>query len=107
MFAVPRSIAISSVKNLQLIGSGTGQVSRIDALNHAIQKSKKFDFNLKDSCLASDAFFPFSDCVEISYNNGINIIVQPGGSIRDQDSIDFCNEKNMSMIFSGIRHFKH
>ena len=102
-----KSNCIVIVKNLQLIGSGTGQVSRIDALNHAIQKSKKFDFNLKDSCLASDAFFPFSDCVEISYNNGINIIVQPGGSIRDQDSIDFCNEKNMSMIFSGIRHFKH
>ena len=102
-----KSNSIAIVKNLQLIGSGTGQVSRVDALNQAIEKSKKFGFNLKDSCLASDAFFPFSDCVEISYNNGINIIVQPGGSIRDQDSIDFCNQKNMSMIFSGIRHFKH
>ena len=84
-----------------------GQVSRIDALNQAIEKSKIFGFDLNESCLASDAFFPFSDCVEISHANNINSIVQPGGSIKDQDSIDFCNKNGMSMVFSGIRHFRH
>jgi phosphoribosylaminoimidazolecarboxamide formyltransferase/IMP cyclohydrolase len=84
-----------------------GQVSRIDALDQAIEKSKRFGFELDQSCLASDAFFPFSDCVEISFKNGIDSIVQPGGSVRDQDSIDFCNENQMSMVFSGIRHFRH
>lgn len=102
-----KSNCIAIVKNKQLIGSGMGQVSRIDALNQAIKKSKRFGFDLNESCLASDAFFPFSDCVEISHANKINYIVQPGGSIKDQDSIDFCNKNGMSMVFSGIRHFRH
>ena len=102
-----KSNCIAIVKNQQLIGSGMGQVSRIDALDQAIEKSKRFGFELDQSSLASDAFFPFSDCVEISFKNGIDSIVQPGGSVRDQDSIDFCNENQMSMVFSGIRHFRH
>ena len=102
-----KSNCIIITKNQQLIGSGMGQVSRIDALNQAIHKSKKFGFDLDGSSLASDAFFPFSDCVEISYKNGIKSIVQPGGSVRDIDSIDFCNQNKMSMMFSGIRHFRH
>ena len=102
-----KSNCIAIVKNQQLIGSGMGQVSRIDALDQAIEKSKRFGFELIQSSLASDAFFPFSDCVEISFKNGIDSIVQPGGSVRDQDSIDFCNENKMSMVFSGIRHFRH
>ena len=102
-----KSNCIAIVKNRQLIGTGMGQVSRIDALNQAIEKSKKFGFDLNESCLASDAFFPFSDCVKISHANNINSIVQPGGSIKDQDSIDYCNKNGMSMVFSGIRHFKH
>ena len=102
-----KSNCIVIVKNQQLIGSGMGQVSRIDALDQAIEKSKKFGFELEESSLASDAFFPFSDCVEISFKNGINSIIQPGGSVRDQNSIDFCNENEMSMVFSGIRHFRH
>ena len=102
-----KSNCIVIVKDQQLIGSGMGQVSRIDALDQAIEKSKRFGFELRDSSLASDAFFPFSDCVEISHKNGIDSIVQPGGSVRDQDSIDFCNKNKMSMVFSGIRHFRH
>ena len=102
-----KSNCIAIVKNQQLIGSGMGQVSRIDALYQAIEKSKRFGFELIQSSLASDAFFPFSDCVEISFKNGIDSIVQPGGSVRDQDSIDFCNENQISMVFSGIRHFRH
>ena len=102
-----KSNCIAIVKNQQLIGSGMGQVSRIDALDQAIEKSKRFGFELNQSSLASDAFFPFSDCVEISFKNGIDSIVQPGGSVRGQDSIDFCNENQMSMVFSGIRHFRH
>ena len=102
-----KSNCIVITKNQQLIGSGMGQVSRIDALNQAIHKSKKFGFNLDGASLASDAFFPFSDCVEISFKNGIKSIVQPGGSVRDKDSIDFCNKNKMSMMFSGIRHFRH
>ena len=102
-----KSNCIVIVKDQQLIGSGMGQVSRIDALEQAIEKSKRFGFELSQSSLASDAFFPFSDCVEISYKNGIDSIVQPGGSIRDKDSIDFCNKNEMSMVFSGIRHFRH
>ena len=102
-----KSNCIIITKNQQLIGSGMGQVSRIDALNQAINKSKKFGFDLDGASLASDAFFPFSDCVEISFKNGIKSIVQPGGSLRDIDSIEFCNQNKMSMMFSGIRHFKH
>ena len=102
-----KSNCIIITKNQQLIGTGMGQVSRIDALNQAINKSKKFGFNLDGASLASDAFFPFSDCVEISFKNGIKSIIQPGGSLRDIDSIEFCNQNKMSMMFSGIRHFKH
>ena len=102
-----KSNCIIITKNQQLIGSGMGQVSRIDALNQAINKSKKFGFDLDGASLASDAFFPFSDCVEISFKNGIKSIVQPGGSLRDIDSIEFCNQNKMSMMFSGIRHFRH
>ena len=102
-----KSNAIIIAKNKQLIGSGTGQTSRVDALNQAIIKCRNFDFSPKDAVLASDAFFPFSDCVEIAHNEGIDTIIQPGGSIRDQESIDYCNKHKMMMLFSSIRHFKH
>ena len=92
---------------MQLISSGTGQTSRVDALNHAIEKGLKFNFKLKNSVMASDAFFPFPDCVEIANNQGIKSIIQPGGSVKDQLSIDYCNKNKMSMVFTGIRHFKH
>ena len=94
-------------KNKQLCASGTGQTSRVDALNQAIDKAKKFGFNLNRAVMASDAFFPFPDCVEIAHNQGIDTVIQPGGSIKDQLSIDYCNENNMSMVFTGVRHFKH
>jgi phosphoribosylaminoimidazolecarboxamide formyltransferase/IMP cyclohydrolase len=90
-----------------MIASGTGQTSRIDALKQAIEKAKQFNFDLKDCVMASDAFFPFPDCVEIAFNEGIKSVIQPGGSIKDQLSIDFCDENNISMIFTGTRHFKH
>ncbi len=95
------------VKNKQLCASGTGQTSRVDALNQSIAKANHFKFDLKNSVMASDAFFPFPDCVEIAHNAGINAVIQPGGSIKDQLSIDYCNEHKMSMIFTGTRHFKH
>ena len=94
-------------KNKQLIASGTGQTSRIDALQQAIDKATNFSFNLHGAVMASDAFFPFPDSVEKAYNAGVTAVIQPGGSIKDQLSIDFCNANNMSMVFSGIRHFKH
>jgi phosphoribosylaminoimidazolecarboxamide formyltransferase/IMP cyclohydrolase len=93
--------------NKQLLASGVGQTSRVDALRHAIEKAGTFGFDLKGSVMASDAFFPFPDCVEIAHNAGITAVVQPGGSIRDQDSIDFCNGNKMSMVLTGVRHFKH
>ncbi len=102
-----KSNAIVLARNLQLIGSGTGQTSRVDALKHAIQKCAQFDFNTHGSVMASDAFFPFPDCVEIAYHAGIVSVIQPGGSIKDQSSIDYCDEHGMSMIFTGTRHFKH
>lgn len=102
-----KSNAIVIVKNKQLIGSGIGQTSRVDSVRHAIEKAKTFNFDLKDSVLASDAFFPFSDSIQISHKEGINAFIQPGGSIRDNDSIDYCNQNNLSMIFTGFRHFKH
>ncbi len=102
-----KSNTIVLVKNMQLISSGTGQTSRVDALNHAIEKGLKFNFKLKNSVMASDAFFPFPDCVEIANNQGIKSIIQPGGSLKDQLSIDYCNKNKMSMVFTGIRHFKH
>ena len=102
-----KSNTIVLAKNEQLLASGTGQTSRVDALNQAIHKAKSFDFNLKGAVMASDAFFPFPDCVEIASNEGIKAVVQPGGSIKDQLSIDFCNNNGVSMVFTGNRHFKH
>ncbi len=102
-----KSNTIVLVKNSQLLGCGTGQTSRVDALKQAIQKAKDFGFNLEGAVMASDAFFPFADCVEISYKAGITAVVQPGGSIKDAESIAFCDAHGQSMVFSGIRHFKH
>ena len=102
-----KSNTIVLAKNSQLISSGTGQTSRIDALNQAIKKAKKFKFNLNNCVMASDAFFPFPDCVEIASKEGIRSIIQPGGSIKDNLSIDYCNENDISMVFTGNRHFKH
>ena len=91
----------------QLLASGVGQTSRVDALKQAIEKAAAFGFSLQGSVMASDAFFPFPDCVEIASQQGISAVIQPGGSVKDQDSINFCDQHNMSMIFTGIRHFKH
>ena len=102
-----KSNGIALVSNRQLIGIGTGQTSRIDALQQAVDKAKRFNFDLTNAVLASDAFFPFADGVELAFNAGIRAIVQPGGSIKDQDSIDFCNKAGVCMVFTGIRHFKH
>tara|TARA_B100000902_G_C27315473_1_gene921023 strand:- start:93 stop:1604 length:1512 start_codon:yes stop_codon:yes gene_type:complete len=102
-----KSNTIVLAKNQQLLASGTGQTSRVDALNQAIHKAKSFGFDLKDAVMASDAFFPFPDCVEIAGNEGINAVVQPGGSVKDQLSIDYCNSNGISMVFTGTRHFKH
>ena len=102
-----KSNTIVIAKNHQLIASGTGQTSRVDALNQAIQKAKKFNFNLKDAVMASDAFFPFPDCVEIANKSGINSVIQPGGSINDNLSISYCDNNGMRMVFTGTRHFKH
>jgi phosphoribosylaminoimidazolecarboxamide formyltransferase/IMP cyclohydrolase len=94
-------------KDGQLLASGTGQTSRVDALNQAIAKAKHFGFDLQGAAMASDAFFPFPDCVEIAKNAGISVVIQPGGSIKDQLSIDFCDEAGMKMVMTGTRHFKH
>jgi phosphoribosylaminoimidazolecarboxamide formyltransferase/IMP cyclohydrolase len=102
-----KSNTIVLAKNGQLISSGTGQTSRVDALNQAIDKANKFNFTLEGSVMASDAFFPFPDCVEIASKNGIQSVIQPGGSIKDQLSIDFCNKNSISMVMTGNRHFKH
>ena len=102
-----KSNTIVLSKNLQLLASGTGQTSRVDALNQAIEKAKKFNFNLDGAVMASDAFFPFPDCVEIANESGIRSVIQPGGSIKDNLSIEFCNNNNLSMVMTGIRHFKH
>lgn len=91
----------------QLLASGVGQTSRVDALRQAIEKAGTFGFSVKGAVMASDAFFPFPDCVEIAHNAGITAVIQPGGSIKDQDSIDFCNRHQLAMVFTGIRHFKH
>ncbi len=91
----------------QLIASGVGQTSRVDALRQAIEKAKAFGFQLDGSVMASDAFFPFPDCVEIAHQQGIKAVIQPGGSVRDQDSINYCDEHGMAMVFTGTRHFKH
>ena len=102
-----KSNTIVLAKNKQLCASGTGQTSRVDALNQAIHKAHSFNFDLKGAVMASDAFFPFPDCVEIANNAGITAVIQPGGSIKDQLSIDYCDDHGMSMVFTGIRHFKH
>jgi phosphoribosylaminoimidazolecarboxamide formyltransferase/IMP cyclohydrolase len=102
-----RSNAIVLVKNKQLIASGIGQTSRVDALKQAIAKAREFNFDLTGAVMASDAFFPFADSVEIAHHAGITAIIQPGGSVRDQDSIDYCRQNGLTMVFTGIRHFKH
>jgi phosphoribosylaminoimidazolecarboxamide formyltransferase/IMP cyclohydrolase len=102
-----KSNTIVLAKNKQLLASGTGQTSRVDALEQAIAKATHFKFDLNNAVMASDAFFPFPDCVEIADNAGIKAVIQPGGSIKDQLSTDYCNEHKMSMIFTGTRHFKH
>jgi phosphoribosylaminoimidazolecarboxamide formyltransferase/IMP cyclohydrolase len=102
-----KSNAIVLVKNRQLLASGVGQTSRVDALKQAIEKAKHFNFDLKEAVMASDAFFPFADSVEIAGKAGITSVIQPGGSVRDQDSIDYCNEHGMCMVTTGVRHFKH
>lgn len=102
-----KSNAIVLAKNKQLIASGTGQTSRVDALNQAIEKARAFHFDLHGAVMASDAFFPFPDCVEIAHKAGITSVVQPGGSVRDNDSVQYCDENGLSMVVTGIRHFKH
>lgn len=102
-----KSNTIVLAKDGQLLASGVGQTSRVDALKQAILKAKEFGFELNGAVMASDAFFPFPDCVQIASGEGIKAVIQPGGSIKDQDSIDFCNKHNMAMIFTGVRHFKH
>ena len=102
-----KSNAIALIKDLQLVGKGCGQTSRIDSLRQAIEKAKQFNFDLKDAVLASDAFFPFNDCVQIANEAGITSFIQPGGSIRDKDSIDYCVEHKLAMVITGLRHFKH
>ena len=102
-----KSNAIVLAKNKQLIASGIGQTSRIDALKQAIEKAHNFEFDLQGAVMASDAFFPFADCVEIAGKEGINAVIQPGGSIRDNDTIEYCNKNGIAMVMTGIRHFKH
>lgn len=102
-----KSNAIVLAKNKQLLASGVGQTSRVDALKQAIEKANVFKLDLEGAVMASDAFFPFADSVEIAYKAGIRAVIQPGGSIRDKDSIDFCNNNGMAMAFTGFRHFKH
>lgn len=102
-----KSNTIVFAKNGTLISSGTGQTSRVDALMQAIDKAKAFGFDLNGASMASDAFFPFPDCVELAKKAGITAVIQPGGSIKDQLSIDYCNENNLAMVFTGTRHFKH
>jgi phosphoribosylaminoimidazolecarboxamide formyltransferase / IMP cyclohydrolase len=102
-----KSNTIVFAKNNQLISSGTGQTSRVDALRQAVDKAASFEFSLDGAVMASDAFFPFPDCVELAKNAGVTAVVQPGGSIKDQESIDYCNANGLAMVTTGIRHFKH
>ncbi|MCA6481227.1 MAG: bifunctional phosphoribosylaminoimidazolecarboxamide formyltransferase/IMP cyclohydrolase [Chitinophagaceae bacterium] len=102
-----KSNAIALVKNKQLVGKGCGQTSRIDALRHALEKARQFDFDLNGAVLASDAFFPFNDCVQMGHQAGITAFIQPGGSVRDADSINYCKEHQLAMVLSGMRHFRH
>lgn len=102
-----KSNTIVLAKDGQLFASGVGQTSRVDALKQAIAKAKNFGFDLNEAVMASDAFFPFPDCVEIASKEGVKAVIQPGGSVRDQESIDYCNTQNMTMVTTGTRHFKH
>jgi len=102
-----KSNAIVLAKNKQLLASGIGQTSRVDALKQAIAKAQSFGFDLNEAVMASDAFFPFPDCVEIAHKAGINAVIQPGGSVRDNETIEYCNSNNIAMVTTGIRHFKH
>lgn len=102
-----KSNAIALVKNKQLVGKGCGQTSRVDALRHSIEKAKQFRFDLTGAVLASDAFFPFNDCVQMAHAEGIVAFIQPGGSIRDKDSIEYCVANNLAMVMTGMRHFRH
>ena len=102
-----KSNAIVLAKNRQLCASGVGQTSRVDALRQAIEKAHSFNFDLNGAVMASDAFFPFADCVEIAHKAGVDAVIQPGGSVRDQETIDYCNAHNIAMVMTGIRHFKH
>jgi phosphoribosylaminoimidazolecarboxamide formyltransferase/IMP cyclohydrolase len=102
-----KSNAIALVKNKQLVGKGCGQTSRIDALRQAVEKAKQFYFDLNGAVMASDAFFPFNDCVQMGHAAGITAFIQPGGSIRDKDSIEYCQQHDLAMVLTGMRHFKH
>lgn len=102
-----KSNAIALVKNKQLIGKGCGQTSRIDSLRQAVEKAKQFSFDLDGSVMASDAFFPFDDCVKLGHAAGVSAFIQPGGSIRDKDSIEYCKANGLAMVITGLRHFKH
>ena len=102
-----KSNAIALVKNKQLIGKGCGQTSRVDALRHALEKARQFEFDLNGAVLASDAFFPFNDCVQLGHEAGIAAFIQPGGSVRDKDSIEYCQQHQLAMVMTGLRHFKH
>ncbi len=102
-----KSNAIALVKNRQLVGKGCGQTSRIDALRQSVEKAKQFGFDLNGAVMASDAFFPFDDCVKMGHAAGIRAFIQPGGSIRDADSIAYCKQNNLAMVVTGLRHFKH
>ena len=90
-----------------MLASGIGQTSRVDALRQAIEKAHSFKFGVKGAVMALDAFFPFADCVEIAHNAGIDAVIQPGGSMRDNESIEYCNNNDIAMVMTGIRHFKH
>ena len=102
-----KSNAIVLAKNKQLLASGVGQTSRVDALKHAIEKAKGFGFDLHGAVMASDAFFPFPDCVEIAHEAGVTAVIQPGGSVRDAESVEYCNNNDVAMVITGFRHFKH
>lgn len=102
-----KSNAIVLAKNRQLCAAGVGQTSRVDSLRQAIDKARSFEFDLNGAVMASDAFFPFADCVEIAHKAGVNAVIQPGGSIRDNESIDYCNANGIAMVMTGFRHFRH
>lgn len=102
-----KSNAIALVKNKQLLGKGCGQTSRVDALRHAIEKAKAFEFDLKGAVMASDAFFPFDDCVKLAHGEGVDAVIQPGGSIRDKDTVAYCKENGIALVITGMRHFRH